>query len=704
MEEVLKNPGMPICSVFRTQHKAGHYIWLSTIITNLLQDKSVQAIVMNFEDITLRKRTEETLKKTIREVSDYKYALDQSSIVAVTDQKGIIKYVNENFCRISKYSKEELIGQDHRIINSGHHSKEFINIIWTTIAKGKVWKGEIKNRAKDGTYYWVDTTIIPFLDENRRPFQYVAIRSDITERKDVEEKQTRNYKEIKDYKDALDESSIVAITDQRGIINYVNENFCKISKYSREELIGQDHRIINSGHHTKEFIKAIWTTIANGKVWKGDIKNRAKDGTYYWVDTTIVPFLGENNKPFQYLAIRADITDRKKTEENLLQSLKETQNYKTTLDESSIVATTNQKGIIKFANDNFCKISKYSKEELIGQDHRIINSGYHSKEFIESIWTTIANGKVWKGEIKNKAKDGTYYWVDTTIVPFLDENKKPYQYLAIHTDITGRKKTETEILGLNEELERKVQDRTQQLQVANKEMESFSYSVAHDLRSPVRAMHGYATILEEDYSTHLDEEGRRLVFEIEYNAKKMGALIDDLLTFSRLGRKEINRSYINMNELVDSSLKEINSTLKSLPKINIHKLHSVIADSALITHVMTNLLSNAIKYSSKTPNPVIEITSKQDNENLVFSVRDNGVGFDMEYADKLFGVFQRLHSDEEFEGTGVGLAIVQSIIHKHGGKVWAEGKEGEGATFNFSLPARATDKPLEKINHIIELN
>ncbi len=559
MDDVLKNPGKAICSTFRTQHKKGHYVWVRITMTNLLNDENVKGIVVNFEDITLQKQTDETLQRNIREISDYKYALDQSSIVAITDQKGIINYVNDNFCRISKYNREELIGQDHRIINSGYHSKEFIKIIWTTIANGKVWKGEIKNKAKDGTYYWVDTTIVPFLDEKRKPIQYVAIRSDITERKKSEEELLKSLKETVDYKEALDESSIVAITDQRGIIRYVNDNFCSISKYSREELIGQDHRIINSGYHTKKFIKTIWTTIANGNAWKG--------------------------------------------------------------------------------------------------------------------------------EIKNKAKDGTYYWVDTTIIPFLDEDGKPFQYVAIRSDITERKKAEAEIVGLNERLERKILERTQQLEVANNEMESFSYSVAHDLRSPIRAMHGYASMLEEDHKARLNDEGKRLVFEIEYNAKKMGALIDDLLTFSRLGRKEINKEPVDMNLLTKELLENLKSTYKHSAKINIHNLHPVIADPAMINQVMTNLISNAIKYSSKTQNPVIEIISKQETGNFVFSVSDNGAGFDMEYADKLFGVFQRLHSDEEFEGTGVGLAIVQSIIHRHGGKVWAEGKEEEGAAFHFSLPS-----------------
>jgi PAS domain S-box-containing protein len=264
---------------------------------------------------------EKELLIRIKEISDYKYALDESSIIAITNQKGIITHVNDNFCKISKYRREELLGSDHRIINSGHHNKEFIKNLWTTIAHGKVWKGELKNKAKDGTPYWVDTTIVPFLNEHGKPYQYVAIRSDITERKKGEEELLKKIKEISDYKYALDESSIVAITNQKGVITHVNDNFCKISKYSREELLGHDHRIINSNYHPMEFIKDLWNTIAKGKVWKGELKNKAKDGTPYWVDTTIVPFLNEKGKPYQYVAIRSDISERKKGEEKIAKML-----------------------------------------------------------------------------------------------------------------------------------------------------------------------------------------------------------------------------------------------------------------------------------------------------------------------------------------------------------------------------------------------
>lgn len=255
--------------------------------------------------------------------------------------------------------------------------------------------------------------------------------------------------ELSAYKIALDESAIVAITDHKGIITHVNDNFCEISKYSRDELIGQDHRIVNSGFHKKEFMRKLWRTIAQGKIWRGEICNRAKDGELYWVSTTIVPFLDIKGKPYQYVAIRSDITPRVRTEERLRESIKETRDYQFALDESAIVAITDQKGTITHANDNFCKISKYTRDELIGQDHRILNSGYHEKTFIRELWRTIAKGKIWKGELRNRAKDGSIYWVDTTIVPFLNQDGKPYQYLAIRSDITERKANEAKLLKAN---------------------------------------------------------------------------------------------------------------------------------------------------------------------------------------------------------------------------------------------------------------
>jgi diguanylate cyclase (GGDEF)-like protein/PAS domain S-box-containing protein len=270
-------------------------------------------------DISDRKQSEKALQQSLKESADIKFSLDQSSIVAITNAQGTITYVNDKFCKISQYSEEELIGQNHRIISSSYHSKRFFQEMWKTISNGGVWQGEIKNRAKDGTFYWVDTTIVPFLDSAGKLYQYVAIRHDITERKLTETALQQSLKDLAGIKFSLDQSSIVAITDAQGTITYVNDKFCEISQYSKDELIGKNHHIINSGYHPKAFFQQMWKTIAQGQVWRGEIKNRAKDSTFYWVDTTIVPFLNNDGQPYQYVAIRNDITERKQLEEILRQ-------------------------------------------------------------------------------------------------------------------------------------------------------------------------------------------------------------------------------------------------------------------------------------------------------------------------------------------------------------------------------------------------
>lgn len=285
-------------------------------------------------------------------------------------------------------------------------------------------------------------------------------------------------------------------------------------------------------------------------------------------------------------------------------------------------------------------------------------------------------------ELSGLKKDSAEFPIELKISA--SKLKENYVFVGFIRDITERKKNEEKITQLNKNLEQNIA----QIESTNKELEAFSYSVSHDLRAPIRAINGFSKIVEKKYAPQLDEEGKDLLNTISEESIKMGQLIDDLLAFSRLGKKEIEKTSVDMTVLAKEVADEVVklSQEKYNAKVVVDNLLPSACDKTLIRQVFVNLLSNALKFSHTNPNPVIEIGSTDQKDAVVYSVKDNGVGFDMKFYDKLFGVFQRLHSPEEFTGTGIGLAIVKRIIVRHGGKVWAEGKVNEGATFYFSLP------------------
>ncbi len=337
-----------------------------------------------------------------------------------------------------------------------------------------------------------------------------------------------------------------------------------------------------------------------------------------------------------------------------------------------------------YVNDKFCAISQYAREELLGQDHRIINSGHHPKAFIRELWQTITSGRVWKGELKNRAKDGTFYWVATSIVPFLDEHGKPAQYIAIRADITERKSVEEQIVQLNAEL----RVHAAQLEAANKELESFAYSVSHDLRAPLRGMDGFSLALLEDYAGKLDATGQDYLRRIRAGAQRMGQLIDDLLSLSRVTRTEMALDRVDLTALARKVIAELQPQQAGRAvQWEVGDQLTGRGDTRFLQLVLENLLGNALKFTGKCEHARIEFGQQGQGAEQLFFVRDNGAGFDMAYASRLFGAFQRLHTPVEFPGTGIGLATVQRIIHRHGGRVWAEAQPAKGATFYFTLPA-----------------
>jgi PAS domain S-box-containing protein len=548
-----------------------------------------------------------------------------------------------------------------------------------TIGPAEYNRGIWKHRKKDGTIIQVEV-VAHNIQYQGKPARFI-LSNDVTARLQAEEALRGNQQLLSKIFD--NSEAVIYIKDLQGRYLMVNRRFRELLKISSEAVTGKtDYQLFPVA--VADALRAVDKRAASSELPLTEQEVILVDGklhTYISVKSTLPD---ANGIPYAVFGISTDITRVKVVEENLRKSLQDVSDYKHALDESSIVAITDQKGRITYVNDNFCRISQYDRAELIGQDHRIIKSGHHPALFIKQLWHTIANGNIWRGELKNRAKDGSFYWVDTTIIPFLDEQGKPSQYIAIRSDITSRKQAESELYKMNEELEKRVELRTTQLEAANRELEAFSYSVSHDLRAPLRGIIGFTTMLEEDYTSKLDDEARRLTNIIKTNTLKMGHLIDGLLMFSRMTRQDITKSPINTGKMVADIIEEMNSSAS----IEWHFSHLpfVVGDFSTLRQVWINLISNAIKYSSTREKPYIEIGGFHMDGQTGFFVKDNGVGFDNKYVDKLFKVFQRLHRSDEFEGTGVGLALVEKIISKHGGKVWADGTINQGACFYFSLP------------------
>lgn len=356
----------------------------------------------------------------------------------------------------------------------------------------------------------------------------------------------------------------------------------------------------------------------------------------------------------------------------------------------SAVIVIDNHGLITEWNERAEKMFGWTKREAMGRElaEMIIPHKYREahrngmKRAAESGDGPVLNQLL---ELSAVRMDGREFPVELSISAMKTGDK--ISFCGFVTDITERKKAEEEIRSFSQQLEQKVMERTDELQLANKELESFSYSVSHDLRAPLRSIHGYMNIFAEEYAANLDQEGKRLIDIILRNSQKMGQLIDDLLAFSQLGRKELVKGKVAMKEMAANiweDLKRLEQGNREI-ELTLHDLPVAYGDHVTIRQVWTNFISNALKYTRGKSKAIIEIGFEDKKDETVYFVKDNGAGFDMRYYEKLFGVFQRLHSVHEFEGTGVGLAIIHRIISKHGGRVWADAKVNEGATFYFSL-------------------
>lgn len=476
----------------------------------------------------------------------------------------------------------------------------------------------------------------------------------------------------------------VFIADDKGNYIDVNKGACSMLGYSKQEIITMSTKDIMLPEDLS-INPPKFAEMMNGENVLSVRNLKCKDGTIIPVEIN-----GRMLKNGRMLGIVRDITQRKKLEdaiqrnnalleekvkertselENKIRQLKESEDkFQKAFNASSAGISLTRLADSKYVdvNNAFLELIEYSREEVINNSSTGLGIIVNMKKREEVLQQMLEKGSVKHMEMTIKTKSGRFIEILSSIETIVHDGEK--FAINIIYDITPLKRTQ------------------QELEEVNKELEAFSYSVSHDLRAPLRAVIGYAQIIADDFKSSINEEIVRNLKIIQKNASMMGRLIDDLLDFSRLGKKELKKLHVDTLLLVQENIKELQTTVPGTPEFTLGDLLPANADYAMLNQVWHNLISNALKYSSKKPNPQIQIGSYKQAKETVFYIKDNGAGFSMKYSSKLFGVFQRLHHTSEFEGTGVGLALVKRIIDKHGGQIWAEGKEGEGASFFFSLP------------------
>jgi len=517
----------------------------------------------------------------------------------------------------------------------------------------------------------------------------------------------------------------VAILDTRsGCYLDINQKYCDLLGYTKEEMLNRTYQSVTASKYIKlndQKNKA----MVDGKIKEYSLEKKyiRKDGSEIWGHLIASPLweTQKENGEYQHIAVVSDITERKNAEFALLASEKKFREVVENLAEGYYNITID--GTILDHNPAFASLMGYPSDHvLIGESVLPIWQDVGERQqYLDELYK---HGSITSYQIRAKRKNGQPSTLLISAHLIQEEDGTPVRIEGVVLDITARieqeekilatqkelqrlldeaeqsrrallnivedqKQAQMEIRRLNKDLEERVAKRTAQLRASNEELESFAYSISHDLRAPLRAIDGYSLILAQDYSDKLDEEGHRLLNIIRSSTRNMDNLITHLLSLSRVGRTELKYEKIDMTKMVETVFKEIASS-QEMEKIEFHLtlLPTVMADFSLIRQVWINLISNAIKYSAPKEKPQINISGKKEKGFCTYRIEDNGVGFNPDFKENLFALFQRLHKPSEFEGSGVGLTIVQRIIHRHSGKIWGDGRPGEGAEFVFKLPCK----------------
>lgn len=791
--EALLSEGTPFDLELLIKTGQGNERWVRVIgAGNFIEDRCVH-IFGSFQDIHERKTAEFKLRDSLKTLGDYKFALDQAAIIAITDRSGIIEEINDNFCSVTGYRREELIGNTHALINSGYHDKAFFTDLWKTIASGKVWRGEIKNRAKNGSFYWVDTTIVPFTDQSGKPFRFLAIRFEVTERKEIEEKIRRTLTERNIILEGIGDGFIAVNRDWK--ITYWNRKAEEILERGRDEVLGQalwdifpdaadsvfydtyndametgetrtleahydsldlwadisaypsesglsiffkrvneqrkareelllfkmaienskdgvtfsnprgENIYLNPGFaeilgHTTESLRAdggvfemfkspetaekVSQCLLSGGHWRGDIELVNKSGNAVDVYLSAGPVLNDEHEMLAVYGIYTDITERKRIEKALKASNERFEMVARATNDAVWDWDIESKSF--YRGEGFKTLfGEHGLDRLVGIEFWQNKIHPDDADHVDAqLRECLDNPSMpqFISEYRYRKSGGEYAYVINRGIVIRDERGKPVRMVGAISDITYRKSYEESLKTLNADLKA----RARELELTNAELEQFAYVASHDLQEPLRMVTGFMEQLEKKYGNDFDERAKTYIEFATGGAKRMKRIITDLLEFSRAGKFEQTDDVVDLNSVLED-YKNLRRSLISETKAKIvhEKLPVIYTAKAPLAQIFHNLLDNALKYVRPDRVPHIEVACSEKEDRFEFSVKDNGIGIDPEYFDKVFVLFHRLHNHDEYSGTGMGLAIVKKNVESLGGEVWLTSEPDEGSVFFFTV-------------------
>lgn len=555
----------------------------------------------------------------------------------------------------------------------------FRHALEEAVRSGRELNVEFRVVWPDGAIHNLSTRGKAVHNQAGQPTRVTGVTLDITQRKRAEEAQALMVAIVQSSDDAI------LAKDLAGRIISWNAGAQRMYGYTAAEIIGENVEILATPERKGEEERILDRIRQGSLVEHYETVRLRKDGRPVEVSLSISPIRDTSGQIVSVSSIARDVTERKRAEQVLTQQAERLREQAQLLDLANVLARELDGRIILWSA-GMEQLYGWSKTEALGRSsHELLGTEFPVP--FESINAALLENGDWTGELVHRRRNGQKLIVASHWVMQKDDDGGPSAVLEVNNDITARRAAEEEIRRLNAELEQRVRDRTAELTEANRELEAFTYSVSHDLRAPLRHIDAFARIIEEETRGQVSEELQRYVARIRKGTQTMGRLVDDLLNLSRVGRAEVGWSQVDLNLLVDEVISELKSeTAQRRVEWRVSPLPRAECDAGLMKQVFANLLSNAVKYSRTRDPAIIEIGQQLVDGQTVVFVRDNGVGFNMKYVNKLFGVFERLHRAEDFEGTGIGLAIVRRIIQKHNGRVWAEAEPEKGATFYVALP------------------